>query len=94
MTKPYSIAASLKDRPEIGKKLNLWDLRLDTVVVLVKKGDDKATTMWVSYISAQTCHFTAHVLVPSRTLVLSVWAGELQDDAGNEIEVFEYLGAV
>jgi hypothetical protein len=81
---------------EVGRELNVSDLRRETVIVLEKPGRPMAT-MWVREIGARYVMFASNVDAEGTPRAMIFFAkrdGEGIHDDDGPMKMYEYLGAV
>ncbi len=79
--------------PEVGEELTVRQLRVNTVVAVTREDRPYAITVWVKAIGPDGVWFWLgetgwHLLVMIRE------DGQLVDDTGKVIHVYEYLGEI
>jgi hypothetical protein len=79
--------------PEIGRELSAHDLVVKTVVVLFREDRSYAYTVWVVGFDKDHVVFGAGE-VQTFLLVKRHPDGKMEDETGQRIRVFEYLGVV
>lgn len=80
---------------EVGRRLKASELKPRTIVVIAPPGRDAHITMWVFLVDNDQVTFRAHAVPGVETWTVINFVrddGELIDDQGRIVRVYEYLG--
>lgn len=77
---------------EVGRELTVAELKPHQVVVIAPPGRKFLITMWIRFINATNVVFYSDVI--KLHVVNYIRNGQIVDDRGRVVRVFEYLGEV